>query len=128
MASLVPESLKYTTDHDWVTVDGDTATIGLSDFAQTSLGDIVFVELPEVGESFQKEDSFGVVESIKSVTDLHLPVSGEILEINEELTEQPELCNSAPYDSWMIKVKMSNPEELDSLMDAAAYTKHCENA
>jgi glycine cleavage system H protein len=127
MAINIPNQLKYTEDHDWVAVDGDTITIGLSDFAQQSLGDIVFVELPEVGSELSKGDSFGVVESVKSVSDLLIPASAEITEVNEALSEQPELCNSAPYDSWIIKAKVSNQEELNGLMDAEQYQKHCDS-
>ena len=124
----VPENLKYSKDHEWVKIDGDIATIGITDFAQTSLGDIVFVELPEVGASLSAGDSFGVVESIKSVSDLYAPVGGEVVERNDELESTPELCNQSPYDgAWMIKVKVSNPEEADDLLGAADYQSLCES-
>ena len=123
-----PTNLLYTKDHEWVLIEGDTATIGITDFAQNALGDIVFVELPAIGDSFNAEDAFGVVESIKSVSDLLAPLSGEVIERNDNLEDSPELCNESPYENaWMIKVKMTNPDEKDSLLDATAYTEHCAN-
>jgi len=122
----VPTNLKYTKDHEWALVEGDVVTVGITDYAQDSLGDIVFVELPEVGTSVAKEDSFGVVESIKSVSDLYSPISGEVVESNADLPDSPENCNSNPYESWMIKIKVSNPAELEELMSAEDYTKLCE--
>jgi len=114
--------LKFTKDHEWVKVTGSEAIIGISDYAQSELGEIVFIELPAVGESREKESVFGTVEAVKAVSDLFMPVSGEVLEVNSELEGKPELINESPYElGWMIKVKMSNPAELDSLMDAAAY-------
>ena len=103
MASQIPENLKYTKEHEWSCIDGDVATIGITDFAQSQLGDIVFVELPEVGSNLDEGATFGVVESIKSVSDLYAPLSGEVVEINEDLTDSPEKCNEAPYESWFIK-------------------------
>jgi glycine cleavage system H protein len=120
-----PEELKYTEEHEWVMVEGDLAVIGISDFAQDALGDVVFVELPEVGTEVLAGKAFGVVESVKAVSDVYAPVSGTIEEINEELPDAPEILNTSPYgDGWMIKIRMSDPGELDGLMDAAAYQDH----
>lgn len=112
---------KYAESHEWAKVDGDIATIGISDFAQHALGDVVYVDLPEVGDEVEAGEDFGAVESVKAASDLISPVSGEIVEINEALEDAPEMVNADPYNNWIIKVKMSDPEELDSLMDAAAY-------
>ena len=125
--SNIPEELKYTVEHEWTKIDGDTAIIGITDFAQGSLGDIVFVELPEVGRTLNLNDAFGVVESIKSVSDLYSPLSGEVVAINEELTATPELLNSGPYDSWMIKLKVSKNDEIKDLLSAEQYKTHLEN-
>jgi glycine cleavage system H protein len=120
-----PEELKYTAEHEWVLVEGDLAVIGISDFAQDALGDVVFVELPEVGTEVTSGKAFGVVESVKAVSDVYAPVSGTVEEINEELPDAPEIMNTSPYgDGWMIKIRMSDPGELDGLMDAAAYQAH----
>lgn len=117
-----PSELKYTKDHEWVRLDGDIATIGITDFAQGELGDIVFVEIETVGESLGAEETFGTVEAVKTVSDLFMPVSGEITEFNSALESNPELVNSDPYgQGWMIKVRISNPSEIDHLLDAAAY-------
>lgn len=124
--SNIPAELKYTKEHEWVKAEGDIVTVGITDFAQNSLGDIVFVELPEVGQEFSKDDTFGVVESIKSASDLFLPVSGEITEINEELPDSPDSLNSAPYDSWMVKVKMTNQDELNELLSNEDYESLCQ--
>lgn len=124
--SQIPENLRYTEEHEWVLVEGEQATIGITDFAQSSLGDIVFVELPEAGSSLNAGATFGVVESIKSVSDLYSPVSGEVVEANEELTNTPELCNQAPYESWMIKIKMTNVSEVEKLMNAQEYDNYCQ--
>jgi glycine cleavage system H protein len=122
MAHNIPTELKYTKDHEWTKIEGDTAVIGITDFAQSSLGDIVFVELPEVGKVLNAHQTFGVVESIKSVSDLYSPLSGTIIEVNSELQNTPELCNAEPYASaWMIKVKLSNVSELGSLMTPNDY-------
>ena len=128
MSHETPENLKYTKEHEWTLVEGDTVTIGITDFAQSSLGDIVFMELPEVDTSLSKGDSFGVVESIKSVSDLYSPVTGTITESNSELADSPEQCNSTPYESWMIKIKLENNSELDELMSAADYAAFCAEA
>lgn len=121
----IPANLKYTRDHEWVLVDGDVATIGITDFAQSELGDIVYVEIETVGESIDQEEVFGSVEAVKTVSDLFMPVSGEIIEFNEDLESNPEAVNNDPYGKgWMIKVKMSNNSELDGLMTADQYSSH----
>ncbi|MCT4561040.1 MAG: glycine cleavage system protein GcvH [Crocinitomicaceae bacterium] len=118
----IPSNLKYTKDHEWVLVDGDVVTIGITDFAQGELGDIVYVEVETEGETMDAEEVFGTIEAVKTVSDLFMPVTGEIIEFNENLEANPETVNSDPYgDGWMIKVRLSNPAELDNLMDAAAY-------
>lgn len=118
----IPANLKYTKDHEWVSTDGDIATIGVTDFAQSELGDIVYVEIETEGETMNQEEVFGTIEAVKTVSDLFMPVSGEILEFNKGLEANPEAVNSDPYgDGWMIKVKMSNPSEIDGLLDADAY-------
>jgi glycine cleavage system H protein len=120
-----PEELKYTEEHEWVLVEGDLAVIGITDFAQDALGDVVFVELPAVGTEVTTGKAFGVVESVKAVSDVYAPVSGTVAEINEELPDAPEILNTSPYgDGWMIKIRMSDPGELDRLMDVAAYQAH----
>ncbi len=126
MASI-PQDLKYTEEHEWVRVEGDTATIGVTDFAQGELGDVVFLELPETGDEFKQGDSFGSIEAVKTVADLYSPVSGTVVEINETLEDAPETVNDSPYeDGWLIKLKLSDPGELDALMDAEAYAQHIE--
>ncbi len=123
----VPEGLYYTEDHEWLKVENGVGTTGITDFAQEELGDIVFVELPEVGDEFQQHDNFGVIESVKAVSDLYLPVSGEITEINEKLLDQPELVNDEPYQGgWIVKIKLSDEEELDELMDTEEYQEFLE--
>lgn len=120
-----PGDVKYTKEHEWAKREGDTVLIGITDYAQEELGDIVFVELPEVGEEVSKDESFGSVESVKTVSDLYAPVTGKIVEVNADLAEGPETINSDPYgDGWLIKVKMSDPRELDELMDSAAYQEY----
>lgn len=117
-----PENLKYTKDHEWVLIEGDTATIGITEFAQRELGDIVFVDIPTVGQTLNVQDIFGSVEAVKTVSDLYLPLSGKITELNEELSSSPELVNQDPYqDGWMIKMTITNPSEASELMDAKAY-------
>lgn len=125
MSHQVPAELKYTKDHEWAKIEGDIITIGITDFAQSALGDIVFVELPEVGSTLEQGNTFGVVESIKSVSDLYSPITGEVLEANNELESSPELCNESPYGSWIIKVKATNLSELDSLLSSTVYEEHC---
>jgi glycine cleavage system H protein len=117
-----PEHLKYTKDHEWVLVEGDTATVGITDFAQSELGDIVYVEIETQGEQLGKEEIFGTVEAVKTVSDLFMPVSGEVLEINANLEGSPESVNSDPYGKgWMIKIKISNASEINDLLSAADY-------
>ena len=118
----IPTELKYSKEHEWVRVVGDTATIGITAFAQGELGDIIYVDIDTVGETIDKDGIFGTVEAVKTVSDLFMPVSGEVVEFNEALKDTPALVNGKPYeDGWMIKVKMSNPAEVDDLLDAAAY-------
>lgn len=117
--------LLYSNDHEWVKVDGNKAYIGISDFAQHSLGEIVFVELPEVDTEFSKDEAFGVVESVKAASDLYIPVGGKVVEINEKLVDSPELVNEDAYGSWMIVVEMSDKSEVDGLLKADQYEKLC---
>ncbi len=123
-----PKGLKYSREHEWVSVeDGDTGVIGISDFAQNELGDVVYVEVPEVGEKISKDDPFGAVESVKAVSDLYAPVSGTVTEVNEALPDTPELINEDPYgEGWIIKVTLSDIDELDDLMTPEEYTEYCE--
>jgi glycine cleavage system H protein len=117
-----PENLQYTRDHEWLKIDGDIGRVGITSFAQESLGDIVYVELPKVGDSFSKNDPFGSVESVKSVNELFIPVSGEIMEINEVLADSPELVNEDSYGKgWMITIRLSAKSEVDDLLSAAEY-------
>lgn len=119
----IPTNLKYTKDHEWVRVEGEVAVIGITDFAQQELGDIVYVEIETVGETLEKEEVFGSVEAVKTVSDLFMPLSGEVLELNENLDANPELVNTDPYnDGWMVKVKISDQSELDDLLDSDAYS------
>jgi len=121
----IPEELKYTNDHEWVKVEGDVATIGITDFAQGELGDIVYVEIETEGETLDVEEVFGTVEAVKTVSDLFMPISGEVIEINEELEDAPETVNDSPYENgWMIKVRLSDPSEIEKLMSAADYGAH----
>lgn len=118
----IPEDLHYSKDHEWVRVDGNVAVVGITDYAQDSLGDVVYVELPKAGEKFAANESFGSVESVKAVSEVFSPVSGEISEVNDSLTDGPEKVNTDPYgDGWMIRVKMSAAGEVDSLLTAAEY-------
>ena len=118
----IPVELKYTKDHEWVKIDGDIATIGVTEFAQSELGDIVYVEIETIGETIEQEEVFGSVEAVKTVSDLFMPLSGELLEFNENLESNPELVNSDPYgEGWMIKVKISDTSQIDGLLDASAY-------
>ena len=119
---MVPDDRKYTQEHEWVQVEGDIGTIGVTDYAAGELGDIVFVELPELGDEFSQGDTVGTVESVKAVADFYLPVSGEIVAINEAVVDSPELVNSEPMeDGWLVKVKLDDLGELDNLLDARAY-------
>ena len=122
--SSVPDDLKYSKEHEWVRVDGETATVGITAFAQEQLGDVVFVELPKVGAKVTAMKTFGVVESVKAVSDLFAPVTGEVVEVNGELPKKPEVVNTDPYgQGWMLVIRMSNPKEADGLMSAADYEK-----
>ena len=117
-----PAELKYTKDHEWVKVDGDIATVGITEFAQSELGDIVFVEIETEGEELDREEVFGSVEAVKTVSDLFMPLSGEVIEFNEALEDEPELVNSKPYeDGWMIKIKLSDESQIADLLSAEAY-------
>lgn len=121
----IPAELKYTKDHEWVRVDGNIATVGITAFAQGELGDIVYVEIETEGEELDQEEVFGSVEAVKTVSDLFMPVSGKIIEFNSALESNPEAVNSDPYgDGWMVKVELSNPSELEDLLDAAGYQAH----
>jgi glycine cleavage system H protein len=118
----IPENLKYTKDHEWVKVDGDEAIIGITEFASKELGDIVFIEVETEGETLDKEEAFGTIEAVKTVSDMFMPVSGEVLEFNEELESSPETVNNDPFgDGWIIKIKVSNSKELDELLTADQY-------
>jgi glycine cleavage system H protein len=118
----VPEDLHYSKDHEWIRVEDGVGTIGITDHAQNSLGDVVYVELPKVGDRFDSNESFGSVESVKAVSEIFMPVSGEIIEVNESLQDEPEKVNNDPYGgAWMIRVKIKNPGEVDSLLSAAEY-------
>jgi glycine cleavage system H protein len=120
----VPAELKYTKEHEWVKLDGNTAIIGITDYAQGELGDIVFVELPEIGTEVKQLDSFGTIEAVKAVSDMYSPVSGKVIGINSAVEEDPMVINRDPYgEGWMLKVEISNPSELDQLLDADGYQK-----
>ncbi|XP_059658058.1 glycine cleavage system H protein 2, mitochondrial-like [Cornus florida] len=125
--SSVVKDLKYCDSHEWVKVEGKSATVGITDHAQDHLGDVVYVELPEVGADVKQGGSFGAVESVKATSDINSPVSGKVIEVNEELSSSPGLVNGSPYENgWIIKVKISNTEELNTLMDSDQYSKFCE--
>ncbi len=117
-----PTNLRYTSDHEWIRVEGQEAYVGITDYAQSELGEIVFVDVPTVGEEVPKDETFGSIEAVKTVSDLNLPVTGEVLEFNETLNDQPELVNNDPYgEGWIVKIAIKDAAELDSLLDAAAY-------
>jgi glycine cleavage system H protein len=119
-----PSNLKYTKDHEWTRVEGSLAWVGITDYAQSELGDIVFVELPKVGTKVEQGKSFGTIEAVKAVSDLYAPVSGEVVEVNKEVQDSPEVVNKEPYErGWMLKLKIENPAQLESLLDAEAYKK-----
>lgn len=119
---ILPDDVRYAEDHEWARREGDTIRIGINDYAQDQLGDIVFVELPEVDETLKQGEEFGTVESVKAVSELYIPVGGKVLSVNTDLGESPELVNTSPYDDgWMIEIDPANPDELDSLMDIDAY-------
>ncbi len=123
----IPENLKYSQDHEWVRVEGNVAVVGITDYAQSELGDIVFVDIQTEGEELQQGELFGNIEAVKTVADALMPVSGKVIEVNSDLESAPESVNSDPYGKgWMIKVEMSDPEEVEELLDAAAYKEICE--
>ena len=124
--SKVLDDRKYADSHEWVKLEGDVATVGISDYAQHALGNIVYVDMPEVGDEVVKGEDFGAVESVKAASDLISPISGEVIEINEKLEEEPGLLNEDAFNNWIIKVKVSDPSEYDSLLDAKEYAKNCE--
>jgi glycine cleavage system H protein len=118
----IPVELKYTKDHEWARVEGDVATIGITDYAQSELGDIVFIELPEIGRKTKQAESFGTIEAVKAVSDLFAPLSGEIIEINNTLTDQPEVINKDPYgEGWLVKIKFADQSEIANLLDKSKY-------
>lgn len=125
MSTNIPANLKYTKEHEWALVEGDTVTVGITDFAQSALGDIVFLEVPEVGSEIKSGSTFGVVESIKSVSDLYAPVTGEVVARNSDLESSPEKINSDAYGSWLIKVKVKDTSELSNLLSAEQYQEFC---
>lgn len=118
---MVVAGLKYSKDHEWIRVEGNKAYVGITDYAQHALGSLVYVELPEVDDTFSAEDNLGVVESVKAASDIIVPISGTIVEVNEAVVDDPGLINSDAFGSWMVAIEMSNPSELDDLLDAAAY-------
>ncbi len=124
--SKILEELRYADSHEWVKLEGDVATVGITDYAQHALGNIVYVDMPEVGDEVTQGEDFGAVESVKAASDLVSPVSGEVIEINEALEDEPELINQDAYGAWIMKVKVSDPSEVENLLDAAAYAKICE--
>ncbi|MCK4677742.1 MAG: glycine cleavage system protein GcvH [Bacteroidales bacterium] len=118
----IPNNLKYSNDHEWVRIEGDQAVIGVTDFAQKELGDIVFIEVETVGEALGRQDTFGTIEAVKTVSDLFMPVAGDVIEFNEGLEDKPELINQDPYgEGWIIKVRINSPDELDDLLNAVQY-------
>ena len=123
----IKDNLRYAESHEWVSLDGDIATIGITDYAQHALGDIVYVDMPEVGDEVTAGEEFGAVESVKAASDLYSPVSGEVVEINEALEDEPGLINQDAFENWIMKVKVSDPSEVDALLDAEAYAKICED-
>ena len=125
--ATVKEDRRYAESHEWVKLDGDIATVGITDYAQHALGDIVYVDMPEVGDEVEAGEVFGAVESVKAASDLISPVSGEVVEVNENLEDAPESINAEAFENWIMKVKVSDSGEIDALLDAAAYAKLCEN-
>ncbi len=122
----IKENLRYAESHEWVSLDGEIATVGITDYAQHALGDIVYVDMPEVGDEVTAGEEFGAVESVKAASDLYSPVSGEVVEINEALEDEPGLINQDAFSNWIMKVKVSDPSEVEALLDAEAYAKICE--
>ena len=119
--SSYPADLKYTNEHEWIRLEGDTGVVGITDFAQKQLGDVVYVDLPDVGKTITAGDSFGSIESVKAVSELFAPVTGEVVAVNGDLKDHPESVNSQPHETWMVKIKLANPSDTDGLMDSAAY-------
>jgi glycine cleavage system H protein len=118
----IPANLRYTKDHEWLKAEGDTALVGITDFAQNELGDIVFIEVETVGENLEKEETFGTIEAVKTVSDMFMPVTGEIIEFNEKLSEKPEEVNKDPYgEGWIVRIKIADPAQLEDLLDAGHY-------
>ena len=125
--SNIPENLRYSKDHEWVAVDGEIATIGITDYAQHSLGDVVYIDMPRVGDKFGTHEAFGSVESVKAVSEIFTPVGGEVAEVNDGLNDTPEAVNNDPYSSgWMVKMKMDNPGEADAMLSAVEYEEYLE--
>jgi glycine cleavage system H protein len=125
MSTNIPENLRYSKDHEWVAVDGDIATIGISDYAQHSLGDVVYIDMPRVGDKFGAHEAFGSVESVKAVSEIFLPIAGEISEVNDAVNDTPEAVNNDPYGAgWMVKIKMENPGAADGLLSAVEYEEY----
>ncbi len=123
--SNIPENLRYSKDHEWVSVEGDTATIGITDYAQSSLGDVVYIDFPRVGDKFEAHAAFGSVESVKAVSEIFTPLAGEVAEVNEGLNDAPESVNTDPYgEGWMVKLKMDNPGEADGLLSGEEYEEY----
>jgi glycine cleavage system H protein len=123
-----PTDLRYTKTHEWVRLDGDVATVGLTDFAQNELGDITYLELPEIGDSVTQSEPFGVVESVKAASDIYAPIDGEIVERNDNAVDSPEVVNASPYDrAWLIKIRIADPSQVQSLMDPRAYDSYAES-
>jgi glycine cleavage system H protein len=120
---MYPAELKYTTDHEWLQIDGDRGRVGITDYAQQQLGDVVYVELPEIGTTVQKGQSFGTIESVKAVSELFAPVSGEIVEVNTTLKETPETLNTDPHGAWMVSIRLANPAETEGLLDSVQYAE-----
>lgn len=121
----IPENLRYSKDHEWVAVDGDTATIGITDYAQHALGDVVYIDMPRVGDKFATHEAFGSVESVKAVSEIFTPVAGEVVEVNDGINDTPESVNKEPYtDGWMVKVKMENPLEADKMLSSVEYEEY----
>ena len=123
--SQTPSDRRYTTDHEWIKIDGDVGIVGITDFAQSELGDVTYVEVPQVGKTLAKGDAFGVVESVKAVSDIYAPLAGEVIEVNDALANSPELVNESPFEgAWMIKIRLADPSAAESLLDASAYEQH----
>ena len=125
--SNIPENLRYSKDHEWISVDGDVAAIGITDYAQSSLGDVVYIDMPRVGDKFAAHEAFGSVESVKAVSEVFIPIGGEVVEVNDGLNDTPEKVNGDPYgDAWFIKIKMDNPLEADGMLSSAEYEEYLE--